>query len=76
MNQCMSCGKQRDNLIPTNSELLPIMLLNMCKTCIRNGYEPRFVIVLKARADGINTVKTYLEEHKYVGEDITALELV
>lgn len=76
MNKCMSCGQQRDRLVPVNSALLPFMELIMCRKCMRYGYEPRFVVVLKARADGIKSVKSYLEEKKYYGEDISATELV
>lgn len=70
----MACLESND-LTVTQSRLLPIVIL-LCRQCYRLKYEPRPVIILKARSEGMDSVKDYLANGKYYGERIQAVELI
>jgi hypothetical protein len=48
----------------------------MCETCINNKLEPRWVIILAGRQFGADVVKEHVLKKKYVGETISASELL
>jgi protein-arginine kinase activator protein McsA len=73
---CNSCDKSKANLKFVKSKLLPGIPLYMCDTCIRNGYEPRYVIVLAGRKFGPETVKTHILKNKYIGRPIEFSEII
>lgn len=49
---------------------------NMCESCIAQGFEPRWAIILTGRSKGIDTIIEYIRKHKYVGDEITAKDIV
>lgn len=55
---------------------MPNMPMFLCNDCFEKKYEPRFAVILKARTDGIASVRDYIRNHKYSGDKITAEELV
>lgn len=55
---------------------MPDMKLLLCNDCLENKREPRFVIVLHGRANGFEAIAPYIKAHRYVGEEISAHELV
>ena len=57
------------------STLFPINLL-MCETCISSKFEPRWVIILSGRQNGPESVREFVLKKKYVGDDISASELL
>lgn len=73
---CSSCGKNRNKLTPKKSRLMSGMTLLLCNVCLENRNEPRFVVVLHGRAQGIESISDYIKFHRYDGADITAAELV
>ena len=73
---CSSCGKVRKDLFPKKSPLMAGVTLYMCQTCINAGFQPRWVIILHARKNGIESVSDYLRKHRYIGRDIIGSELV
>jgi len=48
----------------------------MCTECIENKREPRYLIILVGRMEGHLKVADYIKNHRYVGEDILAKEIV
>jgi protein-arginine kinase activator protein McsA len=72
---CNSCDKQKATLKLVKSKLLGVPLY-MCESCIKSGYEPRYVIILAGRSMGSDAVKNYILKRKYFGRDITFAEIV
>jgi hypothetical protein len=72
---CYSCNKPKNQLNAKKSALLPITLL-MCETCISSKFEPRWVIILSGRQNGPESVREFVLKKKYVGDDISASELL
>lgn len=72
---CYSCNKSKNKLSVKRSILLPINLL-MCETCINDKLEPRWVIILTGRQDGPDIVKDFILKRRYVGNEISASELL
>lgn len=73
---CSCCGKQKADLHPKKSKLLPTMMLYLCNDCIKAKREPRFLIILTARAKGTAAVADYIKNRRYVGDKIAADEVV
>jgi hypothetical protein len=72
---CYSCNKSKNKLEVKKSVLLPINLL-ICETCFSSKFEPRWVIILAGRSSGPDHVKEYIVKRRYVGNEITASELL
>lgn len=72
---CYSCNKTKNKLNAKRSALLPINLL-MCETCINSKFEPRWVVILAGRQYGMDYVKEFVVKRKYIGNEITASELI
>lgn len=72
---CYSCNKSKDKLSVKKSALLPIKLL-MCETCISNKLEPKWVVIVAGRQLGQNAVRNFIKNKKYIGDAITADELM
>lgn len=73
---CFSCSKQREQLNPVQSSLMPGVNLFMCQICIDDKFEPRWVIILAGRQNGAESVREYIIKHRYHGRPITAEEIV
>lgn len=76
MTLCFSCGKQKDQLEPHKSNILKGVSLFMCQMCIESKFEPRWVIILAGRQNGAETVREHIVKRLYVGNTITAEELI
>ena len=72
---CYSCNKTKNKLNAKKSVLLPINLL-MCETCINSKLEPRWVVILAGRQNGMDYVKDFVVKRKYIGSEIAASELI
>lgn len=72
---CYSCSKTKNKLSVKRSVLLPVNLL-MCETCISNKFEPRWVIILTGRQTGADSVKDFILKRRYIGNEISASELL
>jgi hypothetical protein len=72
---CYSCNKSKNKLDAKKSSLLPINLL-ICETCISAKLEPRWVIILAGRSQGPDYVKEFIIKRRYIGNEITASELL
>jgi hypothetical protein len=72
---CYSCNKSKNQLNAKRSSLLPINLL-MCETCITSKFEPRWVIILAGRSNGADHVRDFVLKKRYVGNEISASELL
>jgi len=72
---CYSCNKTKNKLNAKKSVLLPISLL-MCETCITSKFEPRWLVILAGRQNGAESVREFILKKKYVGNDISASELL
>lgn len=69
---CQSCDQPKLNLKTVKSKLAP-WELHMCTGCIDSRLEPRFVIILAARAQGLTPkISEYIKKRRYLGEDIPA----
>jgi hypothetical protein len=72
---CYSCNKTKNKLNAKKSVLLPINLL-MCETCINSKFEPRWVVILAGRQNGMDYVKDFVVKRRYIGNEIAASELI
>lgn len=72
---CYSCNKSKNKLEAKKSSLLPINLL-ICETCISSKFEPRWVVILAGRSNGSDHVKEFIVKRRYIGNEITASELL
>jgi hypothetical protein len=72
---CYSCNKTKNKLNAKKSVLLPINLL-MCETCINSKLEPRWVVILAGRQNGMDYVKDFVVKRRYIGSEIAASELI
>ena len=72
---CYSCNKSKNKLDAKKSSLLPINLL-ICETCISAKLEPRWVVILAGRSQGPDYVKEFIIKRRYIGNEITASELL
>ena len=72
---CYSCNKSKNKLNLKKSSLLPINLF-LCESCISGKLEPRWVVVLAGRQNGIDSVRDVIKKHLYLGNEITAEELM
>ena len=72
---CYSCNKSKNKLDVKKSSLLPINLF-ICETCSSSKFEPRWVIILSGRANGPEYVKEHITKRGYVGNEISAADLL
>jgi hypothetical protein len=72
---CYSCSKTKNQLNAKRSSLLPINLL-MCESCTTSKFEPRWLIILAGRSNGADYVRDYVLKKRYVGNEISASELL
>jgi hypothetical protein len=72
---CYSCNKSKNKLNLKKSTLMPINLL-MCETCISDKLEPRWLIIITGRQLGSESVKDYILKRRYLGDEISASELL
>lgn len=72
---CYCCNKSKNKLELKRSSLLPINLF-MCESCISSKFEPRWVIILAGRSTGSDHVKEFILKRRYVGNEISASELM
>lgn len=73
---CTSCQKQKHKLRPRKSKLLAGATLFLCTDCFEGKYEPRFAIILHGKQFGLDSVAEYIRNHRYVGDQIKARELL
>ena len=74
--KCTVCRKHRHELRTRKSKLMPSMQLFLCNECFTAKREPKFLVILIARKDGVGAVEEYITKHRYVGDEISALDLV
>lgn len=72
---CYSCNKNKHKLNVKRSSLLTINLL-LCETCIASKLEPRWVVILAGRSQGPESVREYVLKKRYLGNEISAFELL
>jgi NMD protein affecting ribosome stability and mRNA decay len=72
---CYSCNKSKNKLDVKKSTILPINLL-ICETCHSAKLEPRWVVILAGRSNGPDHVKEFIIKRRYLGNEITASELL
>ena len=74
--RCNSCDRPKNELHPRKSILIKGITLYLCQNCIDAKYEPRWVIILSARQNGIASVREYIVKNRYVGDPIRAEDIV
>lgn len=72
---CYSCKKTKNKLSVKKSTLMPINLF-MCDSCISDKLEPRWVVILSGRQNGIDAVRDVVTKRRYLGDVISAEELI
>lgn len=73
---CTVCRKQKLQLRPRKSKLVPGMQMFLCNDCFNGKKEPRFAVIMAGRSGGIEAVQEYITKHRYVGEDILAIDFL
>jgi hypothetical protein len=48
----------------------------MCETCVSSKFEPRWAVILAGRQFGSDAVRDFILKKRYVGEEISASELL
>lgn len=74
--KCQSCGKQKQSVSPKKSALYNGVTFLVCDTCKERKFEPRHFIIIVGRSKGADVVRDYIVKRLYVGEEITASELI
>ena len=74
--RCSSCDKPKANLYPRKSSLMRGSALYLCQECIDRKLEPRWIIILVGRRDGVDSVREYIQKGRYCGKKILAEELL
>ena len=74
--RCYSCGLQKNELLPKKSDIIKGVVILMCNSCLEQKFEPRWVIVLGGRQSGPDHVRDYIIKRRYIGETISAEELI
>lgn len=72
---CSVCDKKSD-LRLKSSKLMPKVELYVCPPCDQKNLEPRWIVLLIARTQGIKNVSNYLINQQYHGDEIAAKELL
>lgn len=74
---CTVCQKHKHQLRTRKSKLNPGMQMYLCNDCFTGKYEPRWLIILVGQQEGgLRLVQDYLLNHKYVGAEIPAADLI
>lgn len=73
---CDSCEQQKAELRVVKSKVIPDMDLLLCKTCIGNRFEPRWCLILAGRSYGPDSVKSWVNKRRYIGDTISFAEVV
>lgn len=74
--KCQCCGKQRQTISPKKSAIMNGTTLLVCDICKEKKYEPRHLIIIVGRSKGAQSVREFINKKLYVGEEITAAELI
>lgn len=74
--RCSCCDKQKNELQTRKSKLMKSMMLHLCNDCAKAKREPRALIIIYGRRFGAESVSEYIRNHRYVGAEISAKELV
>lgn len=74
--RCTGCNRLGGELKRLNSKVLKGSQMFLCSECIENKIEPRGYLILAARERGVQFVQNWIKNHRYIGEEITARELV
>lgn len=72
---CYSCNKSKNKLNLRKSNLMPINLL-ICESCHISRFEPRWLVIIAGRQMGAESVRDYILKRRYIGEEISASELL
>lgn len=73
--KCAVCQKNKHQLRARRSKLNQQTMF-VCNTCFDRKLEPRWLIIVTGQDEGIDFVQEYLVKHRYVGDEITAVDLV
>ena len=73
---CTSCQKIKHTLRQRKSKLNPGMQMFLCNTCFEGKFEPRWLIILVGKQNGLGAVKDYLKNKRYFGDEIAAVDLI
>ena len=74
--RCTVCRRQRHSLTLRPSALKEDLPLFLCTECLAAKREPRYLVILIARRDGMAAVSDYIRKYRYFGDKITADELL
>lgn len=73
---CDSC-EQKGKLNLVQSIVMPGVNYIICEYCSKKGLEPRWSIILAAASLGLtDEVTECIYQKKYLGEDISAIEII
>lgn len=73
--KCAVCSKHKFQLRARKSKLNGNQMF-VCNTCFEGKYEPRWLVILTAQAEGMEAVRDYILNHKYDGAEIPAADLI
>jgi len=74
--KCQVCGKSRHSVTPKKSSIVNGATLLVCDSCKEKKFEPRHLIIIVGRSKGPSFVRDYINKRLYVGDEITAAELI
>lgn len=74
-SKCAVCQKNKFQLRSRRSKLNGQSMF-VCNDCFTRKLEPRWLIIITAQSEGIDSVQEYLLSRKYVGDEIPAVDLL
>lgn len=78
MIRCSSCDRQKNDLTPIKSKLMPSMQIYLCNDCIHLKREPRWLIIIVGQSgeEGRRRAIPFVKNHRYVGEAIKWVDIL
>lgn len=73
---CTSCQQPKNELTAAWSQLIAGLRLFRCAACHTGKKEPRWAILMAAKTMGNDSVRPWVANHRYVGEEIKLREVV
>lgn len=73
---CSVCKQNRNEIHPKKSRLMADAKLYLCNECLKEKREPRYLVVLHGRSNGIDSISDYIKNKRYVGAEILLSELI
>lgn len=73
---CASCRNHKFKLTAKKSRLKTDQVLLLCDTCIKQKFEPRWIVMMVGRSEGFDAIKDYIKPQRYIGDPIMLEDMI